>query len=239
MSNTLILRPTSYTAATVSTYSSQSDLQNAYDSDDSTYATTKASTKNSGGLATNGSAAGTVTIYYDFDLSPIPSGSKIISATLYGKGGYSSSSGKTSGGTTSISRSASRYLGLYDNRTAINSSVISITHTLASPDYKSSAFTDSQIASWFASANPSVRLYNYVRMVNRGTTSVTITAAMYTTINLYDIYVEVEYESSGLIARNKTQNGWVQNTINVRVGNEIKKPTKGYVKVNGLWRPIK
>ena len=141
MSNTLILRPKSHTVSSSSQYSSYSVLEKAYDSSLETYATTTAKTSTLAIKPSSGAVSGYVTVYYDFDISAIPAGSKIVSATLYAKCYYSLVAGTTSGG--KVTKSSTRTIGLYNDRTSISSSKISISQTSATTI--SSAFTDSQI----------------------------------------------------------------------------------------------
>lgn len=224
MSETITLKPASSGTGTGAAV----NRENAYDGDTTTYANIYDTlTKTSPSMATSYEAF--AYRYYNMDFSQIPSGVEIIGATLYAK-----ASGDMSGSTNyNADALISTFLvSVYDGTLSISG--ISFSNTT---EQKSVILTAEEATAWVNSSSPRVRCYARCTGKIAKRNNPCIREAH---IYVYDIYAIIEYElPSGLQCKVKVNGNWEEAEVLVKVNGEWVNPSDAFVKVNGVWEPIR
>lgn len=211
MSETVIIRPSSYADTSTQNGGTTANLANAYDADASTYAT----------FTTSVSAKSTALTYYVFNLSSIPQDAEVTGITLQAK---------ASATNTESTKTRQFMLGLYDGTTAIIADKIYVKSSTAS--FLTSAFTSAEISSFLTASNPRVCAIAYNQQK--------VSSSRIITAYLYDVYLEVTYELPSRVKNKVKINGsWVEAEPYVKVNGTWEKATNAFIKVNGNWEEVK
>ena len=201
-------------------------IENIYDGDP----TTRGALYAGATASSTSSKTSIIHVFLQLDFTSIPTKANILSADLCVLAYYSRSSTNTKysvlfGDTFQAFDGTSTSIG--SATTSASSSATLKTYTLSSEN-----------ATTFVRSNdPRLRLRCYTSAYKKssGSANRTFTNTYY----VYEAYVEVTYEISGVIVKTKVSGDWIDGEMKTKVNGEWVNATNAFIKVNGNWEEVK
>lgn len=226
MSNTVTIVPYGYTETTSGQAEPGGSIENIYDGDPTTYGTLFV-----GATASSTSAKSSyIYVFLQFDFTSIPAKANILSADLCVLASYS----RTTASANYTVTFADTFQAYSGTSTSIGSATASSSTSPAT--LKTYTLSSTDATTFVRSNDPRLRLRCYTSA--RKTKSSASTKSFTNSYHVYEAYVEVTYEISGVIVKTKVSGDWVDGEIKTKVNDEWINATNAFIKVNGSWEEV-